>query len=188
MVFGDHSPTGKLPITLPSSEAQTIAPTILPPGPSIPYAEGMASGYRDTTHTPAFPFGHGLSYSTFSFGAPRVAACDADAANLCVSTDVTNEGRVRAATVAQLYVRFPPAAQHPSKLLKGFAKTRALAPRESEALTFRLTPRDRSYYDAAEQRWVPVDGKALLGMIGASSADIRQRRMLHEDILELDVA
>ena len=247
VLFGDHSPTGKLPITLPSSEIETIAPSS---EPTVPYTEGMATGYRNISHTPAFPFGHGLSYTcelpalnpetssyspshrlspsalafgsrlpfcsahpeargietrqrshtslchvpcalcpvpctlypvpcsprgpeiethqctAFHFGDPRVSTCDDAKANLCVAVDVTNTGGAPGATVAQLYLRFPPAAQHPSKLLKGFEKTSLLSPAvpfegkavpaAKETLTFRLTPRDRSYYDAATAQWVQV--------------------------------
>lgn len=177
VLFGDHSPTGKLPVTFPASEALTIAPTTAPWNASIPYREGMATGYRNTSNVPAFPFGHGLSYSSFDFGAPSVAPCAGDA--LCVSLPLHNNGTVKAATVAQLYLHFPPVAAHPSKLLKGFVKTRTLAPAELQTVTFRLTPRDRSYYDAEAARWVQAADADLLALIGASSADIRQQRKLH---------
>ena len=86
----------------------------------------------------------------------------------------------------QLYLRFPPVAGHPAALLKGFQKTRVLAAApetveersvamSAQTVTFRLTLRDRSYYDAASSKWVAVDGRELQALIGASSADIRQR-------------
>ena len=73
VLFGDVAPTGRLPITLPASEEQTIPPSR---SRTVRYTEGLATGYRATSASaqPAFPFGHGLSYTSFAFGTPRVGS------------------------------------------------------------------------------------------------------------------
>merc|ERR1719183_3226396 len=71
IVFGDSSPSGKLPIIIPASEADTIKPG----HGDIPYSEGMRTSYRNPDLNVAFPFGHGLSYTTFEFGSPSASNC-----------------------------------------------------------------------------------------------------------------
>jgi len=175
VLFGDHSPTGKLPISLPDAESDTILPSS---DHVISYQEGMATGYRNTAVVPAFPFGHGLSYTSFDFGSPRVASCGKGTTQRCVDFNVTNTGDTPGATVAQLYIEFPPCAHHPSKLLKGFAKTPVLAPAAQSQVRFRLTQRDRSYYDTARGGWEEVEDGRLKIHVGASSVDIRSTRWL----------
>mmetsp|Transcript_35795 Transcript_35795/g.94007 ORF Transcript_35795/g.94007 Transcript_35795/m.94007 type:complete len:845 (+) Transcript_35795:43-2577(+) len=166
VLFGDVNPTGKLPIMLPRSEADTIAPS---PDDSIPYAEGLRTSYRQTEVTPAYPFGHGLSYTTFDFNfdAPPHLCSDG---KLCANVTIANTGAVAGATVVQLYVEFPPEAAQPAPLLKGFAKTPTIASGAWDKLTFELTERDLSYYDVAVASWVKADMVHLL--VGASSADV----------------
>jgi len=174
VIFGDVSPTGKLPLVLPAAEADTIAPSY---DPTVEYTEGMATSYRNTAVTPAYPFGHGLSYTAFAIRAGGARACvsPSSRAAMCVDATVTNTGSVRtAATVAQLYVGFPPEAGLPAApLLKGFIKTKALPPGASQPVVFELTPRDLSYYDVATKAWVRAAHVDF--HIGASSVDIRER-------------
>ena len=99
VLFGDTPPSGRLPIELPSSEAETILPN---PQSSVPYTEGLATSYRNTQHRPAFCFGHGLSTTTFEFGALTpgpTTLCPAKgsaAVEVCLGMTVTNTGtRVR---------------------------------------------------------------------------------------------
>ena len=114
MLFGDVAPTGRLPITLPASEEQTIPPSR---SRTVRYTEGLATGYRATSASaqPAFPFGHGLSYTSFAFGTPRVGSstcspvgCERPAGEaacvLCAVLPVTNVGNATAAAVPQLYL------------------------------------------------------------------------------------
>jgi len=172
VIFGDVVPTGKLPLVFPQSEDDTIPPS---PDATVTYTEGLATSYRNAAIHPAFPFGHGLSYTDFSFalvGEPK--ACAAEPGHLCVDATVTNTGDVAAATVAQLYVGFPPEAGQPAPLLKGFVKTRSLAPSAAQTVTFELTERDLSFYDVASKAWVKVDHVDV--SVGTSSADIRDRR------------
>ena len=117
VLFGDVPPTGRLPITLPASEAQTIAPSLTE---TVRYTEGLATGYRATNATAqsAFPFGHGLTYTSFAFGTPRLGSgtispvgCERPAGEpgcvLCAVLPVTNTGNTTAAAVPQLYLEVP---------------------------------------------------------------------------------
>lgn len=174
---GGHSPTGKLPIMFPLTEADAVPPE---QGPEVRYTEGLLTSYRNPAFRAAFPFGHGLSYARWRFDRPSAtrgcAGRDGSASRLCVDVNVTNVGGVAAATVAQLYVEFPKGLE-PAPLLKGFEKTRRLAPGETAALRFALRPRDLSTYrvDAATAGrgtgWVLAPSVRL--HVGTSSADIR---------------
>lgn len=151
------------------SVAESEADTILPdPNGNVYYAEGLRTSHRNKAVTPAFPFGHGLSYSEFDFGLPTATECN-DAA-LCVTLPLTNKGPYTAATVAQLYVEFPPEADMPAPLLKGFFKTTELLPSSSTSAAFLLTMRDVSYY--MQGSW--VQAKYVTLHLAASSADFRQ--------------
>ena len=166
VLFGDVAPSGRLPVQLPASEADTIAPS---GDGSIPYSEGMATSYRNTQVTAAFPFGHGLTFAAFNFSSAAQVPCGSGGGAACVKLSVTNAGGACARAVPQLYARFPSAAKHPSPLLKGFVKTDALCAGTSADVTFRLTTRDVSYYDAGE--WVVAP--SLTALIGASAADVQ---------------
>mmetsp|Transcript_15096 Transcript_15096/g.38814 ORF Transcript_15096/g.38814 Transcript_15096/m.38814 type:complete len:722 (-) Transcript_15096:234-2399(-) len=168
IVFGDEAPAGRLPIMMPASEADTIAPATLD-NLRIEYSEGMKTSYRSPTFQAAFPFGHGLTYSTFEYLAPEAAPCKGA---LCLRLKVRNSGAVAARAVPQLYLQFPPEAKHPSALLKGFQKTGLIAPGDSADVEFRLSDRDLSYYSVATGAWVKAG--QVTAQIGESSADIRQ--------------
>lgn len=162
VVFGDHAPTGKLPVMMPESEDDTIQPN-----QDLSYPEGMRTSYRNTALKAAFPFGHGLTYTTFEFSSASHSLCGSD---MCVKLRVKNTGSVAAKTVVQLYLEFPKEAKHPAPLLKGFSKTGAIEPGGSEEVSIILTERDSlSYWDNGA--WVKP-GSAV-AHIGASSADIR---------------
>jgi len=163
VLFGDHSPTGKLPVMIPDSEADTIKPN-----QDLSYGEGMKTSYRNKDLNAAFPFGHGLSYTTFDFGTPAKADCGGQ---LCVKLDIKNTGSVAGKTVAQLYLEFPAEAQHPAPLLKGFAKTGMIQPGEAETVSIVLSERySLSYWE--NDNWIKAN--SATAHIGASSADIRQ--------------
>ncbi len=116
---------------------------------------------------PAFPFGHGLSYTTFSY-----ANLNFTDGVLAGSVDVTNTGSVAGAEVAQLYVTFPSESAEPPRQLKGFGKTPVVAPGESFTVSFELSDRDLSIWDVGVHDWSRQYGSFRID-VGASWGDIR---------------
>ena len=143
---------------------------------SITYDDGIYVGYRyyDTFGVKtAYEFGYGLSYTTFEYGKPKLSAPRFDR-KLLVSVDVKNTGSVAGKEVVQLYLTAPSKSlDKPAKELKGFAKTRLLAPGESQTLSFALDARSLASFDPAASAWVAEGGRYEV-KLGASSADIRQ--------------
>jgi beta-glucosidase len=141
-------------------------------------------GYRYWTSTgkhPLFPFGFGLSYTTFNFSkleAPSLATIGTiDPKGIKVSFDVTNTGKVAGAEVAELYVSDPSAkADRPERELKGFEKV-SLAPGETKHVTLTLDTRAFSYWDAAAHKWTIDPGKFVI-RVGDSS----ENTPLHADL------
>merc|ERR1712063_18817 len=162
VLFGDVAPTGRLPVELPASESETISPNSQS---SVSYTEGMLTSYRNTAHSPAFSFGHGLTFTSFTYSQPMVAPCDA---NICVSITIMNSGAFTARETPQLYLEFPSGAEYPTPILKGFEKTPLLSPGASTVVNFALTDRDMSYWNNG---WVRAT--SFTAHIGASSRDIR---------------
>jgi beta-glucosidase len=171
VLFGDVNPTGRLSYTLPNVENEQGFTALQWPGVNAisVYSEKLEFGYRwYDAHkvTPAFAFGHGLSYTTFTYSAMHASASE-------VSVTVTNSGSVAGAEVAQLYLTFPPATTgEPPLQLKGFMKTRVLAKGASATVTFQLRDRDLSIWDVAAHAWAKQPG-AFSASVGASSRDIR---------------
>jgi beta-glucosidase len=128
-------------------------------------------GYRYWTTTgkhPLYPFGYGLSYTTFKFSRLQAPASAAPGSTVSVGFDVTNTGNVAGAEVAQLYVSDPSAqVDRPERELKGFAKVR-LAPGETRHVTLTLDARAFSYWDAPAHKWIIDPGKFIL-RVGDSS-------------------
>jgi beta-glucosidase len=164
VLFGDVAPSGRLPVQFPASESDTI-PVV--GGGDATYSEGMKTSYRNKDIVPAFAFGHGLTYTNFSYGDAVSSACGD---NLCLTMPVTNTGLVAASDVPQLYLEFPSVAQHPAPLLKGFVKTEEISPGKTTQAVFELTDRDLSYWDNGEWK-KPATVNAHIGM---SSANIVQ--------------
>jgi len=176
-LLGDVNPSGKLPVTFERRfEDSAVAASYYPNADKrIAYKEGVFLGYRHFDKTggkPLFPFGHGLSYTSFKYGAltvtPEVMTGDAP---VTVSFDVTNVGRRRGAEIAQLYVgdRHAPVPR-PPKELKGFAKI-DLAPGERKRVQIRLDRRALSYFDVATKKWRAEPGTFEL-LVGSSSQRI----------------
>jgi len=163
VLFGDYSPTGHLPISMPETDIDTIQPGI---DADVSYAEGLQVGYRNKKFKSSFPFGHGLSYTKFQYSKGMVAECNGE---VCVTFEVKNVGHVAAATVPQLYLEFPPEAQQPSAILKGFTKTDLIAPGKSQKVTLTVSQWDMSYWKSGA--WHPVS--SATAHIGASSGDYR---------------
>jgi len=167
LLYGDVNPAGHLPETFPAGPAQGVAHggTVLTPnlqfpgnGTTVDYTEGIDVGYRYyDTHgqVPLFPFGYGLSYTTFGYSGLQVRGGPGGAT---AEVTVTNTGSRAGATVAQLYLTDPAAAGEPPYQLKGFQKV-ALAPGQSRRLTFRITRADMSYYQGAARGWVAAPGR-----------------------------
>lgn len=179
LLFGVVNPSGKLAETFPVSLQQSAA-YINYPGENgtVRYGEGLYVGYRyhDATGVaPAFPFGHGLSYTTFEYTNLRASPeTFDDTERVHVSVDVRNSGTLRGREVVQLYVHDQASRlRRPWKELKGFAGV-TLDPGDVATVVMTLEPRDFAYFDPAYQRWVSESGTFEL-LVGASSADIRLR-------------
>ena len=192
ILFGQHNPEGKLPVsfdrsweTSPSSKwyrgdpkNNTTLNTIGEDGKPkdytvehIQYGDKLMVGYRYWTTTgkhPLYPFGYGLSYTTFKFSRLQAPASAAPGSTVSVGFDVTNTGNEAGAEVAQLYVSDPSAqVDRPERELKGFAKVR-LAPGETRHVTLTLDARAFSYWDAPAHKWIIDPGKFIL-RVGDSS-------------------
>ena len=175
--IGVVNPSGKLAETFPLKLADTPAYLNFPGGHGeVRYGEGLFIGYRyyDAKEVPVlFPFGHGLSYTTFAYSNPRASAASfKDVDGVTVLVDVTNTGDVAGKEIVQLYVHDQQARLvRPPKELKGFAKV-ALEPGETKTVTLALDFRAFAYYHPAYKQWITEDGAFDL-LLGASAADIR---------------
>lgn len=177
VLFGKVNPSGKLPMTFPAADDQVPASTPEQfPGVdgSAKYSEGLQVGYRwYDAHgvKPLFPFGHGLSYTSFKFSDLAVSpGSTTSLGRVQVGATVTNTGKRSGAEVAQLYVGFPGAAGEPPKQLKGFAKVN-LAPGESTRVHFTLDAKDLATWDDQADTWSTADGTYRI-MVGDSSASL----------------
>ena len=177
VLFGDTSPSGKLPQTLPERLEDTSAYLNFPgENGKVYYGEGLYVGYRyfdKKRIAPLFPFGFGLSYTTFSYGPLRLSAehVTPDEA-LQVSVDVTNTGSRVGKEIVQLYVRDVQARlERPDKELKAFAKV-PLDPGECKTVTLSIGRDALAYYDDLARTWVCEAG-AFEVLVGASAQDIR---------------
>ena len=174
VLLGAVNPSGKLPLTLPTKENECPEfSTDMWPGSNnaaqANYSEHLLIGYRCYDHfgiDPAFPFGHGLSYTTFALSGLKVSANGSH-----ISFLVANTGHVAGREVVQLYLSFPATAGEPPQQLKRFEAV-ALGAGESRAVTFSLDMRDVSVWDVARHRWVEVGGRFGVS-VGTSSRDLR---------------
>lgn len=137
------------------------------------HEENIYVGYRffDTFNKEvAYPFGFGLSYTTFTYGKPMVKVSGND---VFVTVNVKNTGKVAGKEVAQVYVSAPKGSiEKPTKELKAFAKTRELQPGESETLTMKIAKRDLASFDEANSQWL-VEAGTYTAHIGTNIADIK---------------
>src|SRR3984885_4953239 len=173
LIFGTVNPSGKLPLTFPSGLSQVPAQTTAQwPGTSagVSYSEGVKIGYRwyqSQNITPAFPFGYGLSYTSFSFSNLSVGAFNANG-RATVTATVTNTGSKAGADVAQMYVGDPAASQDPPQQLAGFQR-RTLNPGQSATVTFPLTIDDLASWSAADNQWEAQAGTYSIKVGDASN-------------------
>ncbi|HUQ98141.1 MAG TPA: glycoside hydrolase family 3 C-terminal domain-containing protein [Gemmatimonadaceae bacterium] len=187
ILFGQTNPSGHLPATFERSWSQNPVHESYYPPPGtlqIPYKEGVFVGYRGYEKngaTPLFPFGHGLSYTTFSYSNLVVSPDGAGTATdprYKVTFNVTNSGTRAGAAVAQVYVSDANSRiARPPKELKGFAKV-MLKPGESRNVTVPLDLRSLAYYDVDGKQW-RADAGTFTVRVGSSSADLPLTAPLH---------
>jgi beta-glucosidase len=173
ILYGAANPSGKLAETFPKKLAHNPSYLYFPgDGNSVKYNEGIYVGYRfyDTVDRDVlFPFGYGLSYTTFEYSNPRAVSGGDTAA---VYVDVTNTGSVSGKEAVQIYVRSAHQGQsRPAHELKGFEKV-ALQPGETKTVQFNLIKRDFAYWEERIHNWHTEPGAYVIE-IAASSRDIR---------------
>jgi beta-glucosidase len=169
ILFGDENPSGKLPITFPKSSSDLPQPSS---AASVPYSEGLAIGYRalDAAElAPLFPFGYGLSYTTFSYadlelhGGPQQGSFTAQ-------FQLKNVGTRAGTEVAQLYLSYPLGSGEPPRVLRGFERV-TLAPGESKTVRIELDARALSCWDPAISARYVASGNYRVAL-GGSSRDL----------------
>jgi beta-glucosidase len=180
LLFGAADPSGRLPITFERRAEDNPTHDSYYPAPGtkrVEYKEGVFVGYRGYEKNgvkPLFPFGYGLSYTTFKYANLAVKPVPGAAGTYDVSFDVTNTGSRAGADVAQVYVGDPHAAvPRPPKELKAFAKV-SLAPGETKRASVTLDPRAFSYYDVKAKGWRTSPGPWDV-LVGRSSEQIELR-------------
>jgi beta-glucosidase len=181
LLFGEFSPSGKLPVSFERRwEDNAVFDSYYPKSGErrVEYKEGVFLGYRHFDRSdvkPLFPFGYGLSYTTFKYGNLDVTPASGDlSAPVTISFDVTNTGLVAGSEVAELYVGDSHSSvPRPAKELKGFSKV-PLQPGETKRVTLNLDRRAFSFYDVKKRDW-NADPGAFAILVGSSSAQIELR-------------
>jgi beta-glucosidase len=185
ILFGDVNPSAKLPMTFPISEADLPHPKLItPPQPlsgdwrkiaaglpafQVHYDEGMKVGYKwyDSEHKPVlFPFGYGLSYTTYAYSNLKVAPGDP----VRVSFTVANTGQRAGAEIAEIYASLPPATGEPPKRLVGWSKLQ-LRPGEKQDVEVEIDPLFLSIFNVQKKGWERAAGDYGF-MVGGSSQDL----------------
>jgi beta-glucosidase len=189
VIFGDVNPSAKLPVTFPKSEADLPHPTVVKPPKvtvdadhqgwkriaaglpafQVTYDEGVKVGYKwyDAENKPVlFPFGYGLSYTTYSYSNLKVTP----GKNPRVTFTVTNTGNRAGAEVAEVYASLPAAAAEPPKRLVGFSKVK-LNPKESKEVTVDVDAKYLSIFNMMHNAWQLVPGDYGF-MVGGSSQNL----------------
>ncbi|MGI5237427.1 discoidin domain-containing protein [Dactylosporangium sp. CA-139066] len=174
LLFGDANPSGKLPVSFPKSLADVPAHTAAQwPGANnqVQYSEALKVGYRwyDSQNiAPLYPFGYGLSYTSFGFSNLQVGALNNGKAT--VTATVTNTGSRAGTEVVQLYVGAPAAVGEPPRSLKGFQRV-TLNPGASTTVTFTVTQKDLAYWNTSSNAWTTAAGTYQI-MVGNSSRNL----------------
>lgn len=190
VLFGRVNPSGKLAETFPIKLVDTPA-FINWPGDAgtVRYGEGLFIGYRyyDAKKVPVqFPFGYGLSYTTFAYSNANVSKKSfKDVDGVTVTVDVKNTGKVAGKEIVQVYVHDQKSSLvRPEKELKGFAKVE-LKPGETKTVSIKLDFRAFAFYHPKHKQWITETGDFDL-IIAASSADVRETlKVTLESTLEL---
>jgi beta-glucosidase len=185
VLLGDTNPSGRLPVTFERRwQDNPVHDSYYPATGTkrVEYKEGVFVGYRGYEHSgtkPIFPFGFGLSYSSFKFANLTIKPSNAGQSGPAgvryeVSFDVTNTGKLQGAEVAQVYVGDKHSKiARPEKELKGFAKME-LRPGETKRVSVILNDRAFSYYDVASKQWRAEPGEFDI-LVGPSSQQIELR-------------
>jgi beta-glucosidase len=185
ILTGKVNPSGKLPMTLPIDYMDIPSSRNFPYSWDMTkgrkgdrksvdytdYAEDIWVGYRYflTNREVSYPFGYGLSYTTFSYSKPKVKA---DKDGFTATITVTNTGKVAGREVVELYVAAPAGGlEKPARELKAFAKTKLLAPGESETLTMKVSAYEMASFNEATSSWETAAGTYQV-LFGASVEDI----------------
>ncbi len=185
VLFGDVNPSGKLTCTYPKQLADSPAHALdTYPGTNgtLFYKEGLLVGYRwfDAKDIePEFPFGFGLSYTTFEYSNLKIVpGTDTNSPVVTAEFDIANTGARAGAEVAELYIHQEhPSLPRPLKELKGFKKI-SLKPGEQKTVSIRLDQRAFAFYDPAKSGWVSEAGDFKI-LVGGSSRDIRLQDSFH---------
>ena len=187
---GKVNPSGKLPMTFPINYMDILTSYTFPYNWEMTkgrkgerknvdytqYYEGIDVGYRHFQSDPdvevSYPFGYGLSYTTFAYGKPSVKAT---ADGIKATVTVTNTGKVTGREIVELYVAAPSGGlEKPARELKAFAKTKLLAPGESETLTMKITAYELASFNDEHSAWETAAGTYQV-LFGASVTDIRAK-------------
>nr|WP_308420764.1 beta-glucosidase BglX [Parapedobacter defluvii] len=184
VLFGDVNPSGKLPATFPQHVGQ-VPLYYSHKNTGRPLADGQwfqkfRSNYLDVSNDPLYPFGYGLSYTTFAYGEPVLSADTLlRNGNLQVSVEVSNTGSYAGEEVVQLYIRdLVGSVTRPVKELKGFQKIQ-LAPGQSQQVAFDLTEEDLKFYNA-DLEHVAETGEFIV-FVGTNSRDVQEKRFYLKD-------
>ena len=196
ILFGDVNPSAKLPLTFAKSEADLPHPQLTPQPPpasaadivepvpgfkdnttrfEVTYDEGLKVGYKwydAERKEPLYPFGFGLSYTTYRYSGLKASADS-------VTFQISNTGARAGAEIAQVYATLPPAAGEPFKRLVAWQKVK-LAPGESKSVTLRLDPHYLSIFNPDKDTWELVPGDYTI-QAGASSRDLPLQGSIHLD-------
>jgi beta-glucosidase len=179
ILFGDTNPSGKLPVTFPANASDLPASSLeqwTGLNGRVLYSEGLNVGYRwyDARKiAPLFPFGYGLSYTTFKYSGLTIRPSKALDGVASVGLTVTNSGARAGSEVVQLYVGDPATAGEPPQQLKGFQKV-YLKAGQSRQVEFALGQQDFAHWDTGVHAWSVSPGQYQIG-IGSSSRDVRVR-------------
>jgi len=179
ILFGDVNPSGKLPISFPKKLADSpahVSERTFPGDEKVFYEEGIFVGYRhfDTKNIePLFPFGHGLSYTNFTYENLMLSKEKLTKDEiLTISVDIMNSGEYPGSEVVQLYIQdVESSVERPLKELKGFKKV-YLKPGERVTIKFEIDKSDLSFYSESHGKWIAEKGNFNI-LIGDSSRDIR---------------
>lgn len=168
VIFGDYNPGGKLTVSFPRSVGQL--PVYYNHKPSA------RRGYLFSTTAPIFPFGFGLSYTTFRYSNLQISKPEiGPGEETTVTVDITNTGKVRGDEVAQLYIRDEySSVTRPVKELKDFARV-SIEPGRTRTVTFRITPKKLSFFDRGMKR--VVEPGTFRIMVGGNSVDLMERTL-----------
>jgi beta-glucosidase len=179
ILFGDVNPSARLTVTFPKSEADLPEVKLpgAPPGDfDIHYAEGLKVGYKwfdAEGKQPLFPFGFGLSYTTYSYAELKTTA----GKEVQVSFKVTNTGKRAGAEIAQVYASLPTAAGEPPKRLVAWEKIQ-LAPAETKTVSLTIDPLHLSIFNADKDQWELLPGDYVI-FVGGSSRSTPLHEVVH---------